>query len=208
MIKIIIIYYMQQEKKMRNINEFSTQQKAEIYFKQFLKNYDNLELPIPGILQHVHSLKQFNNFGGLIPCPYCFSCFIYPGEIIATEISKRCSLTIETNIDIFSQEWVRPGVCDHIKPHCIGGTNDIKNGIYVCSQCNKLKSSLDLEYFFREFFNFDGTKFVRKSNIPMDKIAIMNMDCFNNKCFSCNDLSKYKICYKCASKKNEIIYIA
>lgn len=190
-------------------NEFSFQQKTEIYFNQYIKNYTNLhKLSSPHLDSHLVSVKSFPNYNNLIPCPYCVNCYIYPGENVANELVKRYNIQINLTNNMFSKDYIRPGQCDHIIPYCKGGSNNIDNGIFICAQCNKLKFSNNLFDFFNMNFTFYNNRFWRKPEIPVDKVEIMDIDFFENKCFSCNQPSKIKICPKCAGRKNEIVYLA
>jgi len=192
---------------MKYAQEFSLYNKTEIFYNQFLNKYINIEeSKIPFISSHLQYLKLIPHKNNLIPCPYCINCYIHPSSKVSSELSKRFSLNIENNCSLFDLSFIRPGEYDYIRTPNQGGTNSISNGVIICSQCSKQKNNLTLLDFFNNCFISDGKRYYKKNIMPI--IEILDIDFFNKRCFKCNQISDYKICINCASKKNEIICIA
>lgn len=188
----------------KNNNDFLFQSKLEIYYLQQNHIFITLERqPIPDIQSHLTKVKSIQKNNGMIPCPFCINCYIHPGETIANDINKKYNLKIEVSQFIFDNYFIRPAYCTNIS---VLNDNDVNNGIFVCSQCFKLKLNKSSLEFFKNFLFFNGTNYQRRIDLP--RIEIMDQDIFENKCFCCKEFSKHRICYKCASRKDEIICIA
>lgn len=195
----------------RRINEFTLQQKTKIFYNQIHKNVDNLlKLNIPYIHLHLQHLFYSQHINNLPLCPYCLEFYIFPGKQVASELKNKYNITIEQPISLFSSYYIRPAECDHINAFATGGTNNLENGIFVCSRCNKQKSALNTQNFFTQFlqFDFQKQKYIYNPAIRFYFNELMDIDEFNNKCYSCDRPSEYQICWHCASKKNTIIFLA
>lgn len=195
----------------RKANEFTIQQKTNIFYNQINKNLENLKkLNIPYIQFHIQQIILIPNNNNLPICPYCQETYIFPGKQVANNIQSKHNIIIEQPITLFSSRYIRPAECDHIIPHLNGGTNDIDNGIFVCSRCNKLKSALNTAEFFKEVLLFDyyRNKYILHPKITFNTLELMDADNFNNRCLCCDKPSEYQICWNCAGKKNTLIYIA
>lgn len=185
---------MEHQQKSRKIQNSVTSFKAEIYSQQFHKNFNHLEkIQIPYIKEHLHHIKQFNHYFGMIPCPFCFNCYIHPGENLAQEINKKYNIKIHSDPYIFDFDFIRPGHCEKI--------NKINNGFFICAQCQKIKDKQSIPEYFHNFLFFNGYHYTRKWIIP--KVEMMDIP-FNNLCLNCLENSKYRICYKCAGQRNFI----
>jgi len=195
----------------RRLNEFTLQQKTQIFYKQLNKNVENLlKLNITYINYHLQYILNSQNINNCPLCPYCLQFYLFPGEQVAKELLNKYNITINQSINLFSTTIIRPAECDHINPFCNGGTNNPDNGIFVCSRCNKQKLSLSTINFFNEFlqFNFYTQKYEYHPNIKFYYIELMECDDYINQCMNCKKPSKYHICWHCAGKKNQIISIA
>ncbi len=189
-------------------NDFNLFNKTEIYYNQFCKRYLNLEtLNIPYLNTHIYNAKIVNNKGGMIICPFCINCYIHPGANVLKELNIKYGLLIDNDCNLFDNIYFRPGVCDYIKQHP-QGTNTLNNGIYICSQCQKLRNNLSISDFFKNYFITDKHRYYKRPDIKYNIIEVMNLDNFKNKCLKCNSNSDYKICSNCAGKRDELIYIA
>lgn len=198
--------YMQPYQKIKRNYDFPSSAKIEIYNQQFLKNFSILEkISIPNILSHTSFLKLSPSPNSLIPCPFCISCFIHPGESLAKEINLKYNLNILTNPHIFNTPFVRPAYCDFINSSDL---NKVDNGIFICSQCQKFKENHSIYDYFRIFLSFNGKHYTRNPNLSIPIIELMDVDYFNARCLHCNEYSKYRICHKCAGKKEIILCIA
>ena len=191
----------------RRSNEFSLTQKTTIFYKQCQKNIGHLHnINIPYISQHLQHVYNTPNFNNMPLCPYCLECFLFPGEMVANELTKKGHI-IETPPDLFGVLHVRPAECDHIRSFLHGGRNTEDNGIFVCSDCNKNKAHMDANQFLQTAFIYDANfkKYIK--NLKREYIEYMDGD-FYNKCYHCDKPSKYQICQNCAGRKNLFITLA
>jgi hypothetical protein len=83
---------------------------------------------------------------------------------------------------LFNSEYIRPGECDYIIHSSNGGSNDVNNGIFICSQCYKQKANLTTDNFFLNFFSFYNGRFFKNPKTITNTIEMMDIDENNNKC--------------------------
>jgi len=192
---------------MKQNQDFSIQNKTDIYFNQYYNNFKNIQnINVKFLGYHIDSIKLITKLNNLIVCPYCINCLIFPGKHIAQELLKKYNLRIDETVNLFDKSFIRPGECDFIIPIKHGGSYDITNGIYICSQCQKQKGEMSIQNFFENMFEFNQNRYFKK--YPQKYISLMDVDNFKNRCLNCNHHNPYKICTYCAGKKDEIIYIA
>ena len=194
---------------MSNNSDFSIINKCQIYMQQYNNNFYNLlKLPILNCNNHLYHLSLVPKINNLIICPYCINCYIHPGKNIVNELKNTYKHHIVEYPSLFNSEYIRPGECDYIIHSSNGGSNDVNNGIFICSQCYKQKANLTTDNFFLNFFSFYNGRFFKNSKTITNTIEMMDIDENNNKCAFCKSHSIYKICQFCAGKKNIIIKLA